>query len=361
MTSTIKCKILSVEGNIGSGKSTLVQKMKNHFENNTDILFLQEPVDEWQQITDTFGKTVLEKYYGDQEKYAFSFQMMAYITRLSQLRKAMNKGYKIIITERCVFTDKFVFAKMLYDEGKIEDVNYQIYNKWFDEFIDEFPEFKYIYLKTSPQIACKRVKQRQRPGEETIPIEYLKRCHDYHENWLLNISSVDCELLILDGDTDTHELPLQIDNWIDQVNSFMEYNDETLYTIKFDGGSRGNPGPSGCGFVIYKNDIIITKGSHYLGENTNNYAEYKGVILALKEAHKRKYKNIIVKGDSLLVINQLKGIYKCNSENLIPIYKEAKNIMKCFKNVELEHVKRNLNKEADTLANKAMDDFLIFD
>lgn len=353
MTSSMKCKIISVEGNIGSGKSTLVKRMKNHFANNTDILFLQEPVDEWQQITDKSGKTVLEKYYANQEKYAFSFQMMAYITRLSQLRNAINQGYKTIITERCVYTDKFVFAKMLYENKMMEDVNYQIYNKWFEEFINDLPELKHIYLKTSPLIADKRVKQRQRSGEESIPLEYLNQCHDYHENWLLDMNN-NYSLLILDGDIDTGETPLQINNWIQQVEEFIECDDGKTYTIKFDGGSRGNPGPSGCGFVIYQNDKIFQKGSQYLGEKTNNYAEYKGLILALQQAKKLRCKNIIIKGDSLLVINQLIGIYKVNSETIVPLYNETKNILKYFKNVSYEHIKRDFNKEADALANEAM-------
>ena len=91
--------------------------------------------------------------------------------------------YKIIITERSVHTDKNVFAKMLYDENKISEIEYQIYMKWFDEFIDEFPEFKTVYLRTKPEVAKYRVDKRARDGEN-IPLEYLKNCHQYHEDWL---------------------------------------------------------------------------------------------------------------------------------------------------------------------------------
>ena len=94
---------------------------------NVPIIYLPEPVSDWESIIDTEGKNIIEKYYANQEKYAFSFQMMAYISRLSLLRKAFrNDKYKIIITERSVFTDKNIFCKMLYDADKIEEINYTI-------------------------------------------------------------------------------------------------------------------------------------------------------------------------------------------------------------------------------------------
>ncbi len=96
--------IFSIEGNIGSGKSTLVKILKERLSNNKKfkICFLQEPVDEWSEIKDENGVTILEKYYNDQINYSFQFQMMAYITRLRVIRDALEKDYDIIITERSV-------------------------------------------------------------------------------------------------------------------------------------------------------------------------------------------------------------------------------------------------------------------
>ena len=74
-----KATIISIEGNIGTGKSTLVQMLKDTYKNNNNVVFLQEPVDMWNTIKDSNGETILSKFYGNQEKYAFSFQMMAYI------------------------------------------------------------------------------------------------------------------------------------------------------------------------------------------------------------------------------------------------------------------------------------------
>src|SRR6056300_1529276 len=105
--------IISIEGNIGSGKSTLLDKLNDEYKNDSSICFIQEPISIWNTIKDSSGITILEKYYEDQERYAFLFQMMSYITRLSILRKALNNNYRIIFMERSIYTDSSVFAKML--------------------------------------------------------------------------------------------------------------------------------------------------------------------------------------------------------------------------------------------------------
>jgi len=186
--------IFSIEGNIGSGKSTLVKILNKNLHNiaNMPIIYVQEPVSEWETIKDTSGETILEKFYADQHKYAFSFQMMAYISRLALLKRVIQENPNaIIITERSVFTDKEVFAQMLYDEGKIEEVNHQIYLKWFAEFIEDIPVTGLIYMNTSPEKSKERVNIRARSGEN-IPLEYLQRCHNYHTKWIKSFQKPVC-------------------------------------------------------------------------------------------------------------------------------------------------------------------------
>jgi len=174
--------ILCVEGNIGSGKSTFMAKLKEELRDRKDVCFLDEPVDTWSQFKDEEGG-ILEHYYKDQKAWGFSFQMLAYISRLSILRSALaNPTYRYIITERSLFTDKEVFCKMLYDQGIIHPIQYQIYEAWFDEFRTE-AEYEMIYLRTTPEVAFQRVNKRQRKGEN-IPLKYLEECHRYHEAWL---------------------------------------------------------------------------------------------------------------------------------------------------------------------------------
>ena len=147
-------QILSIEGNIGGGKSTLLESLKRYYENDKTVLFVDEPVKEWEKIKDDSGNTMLKKFYADQKKYAFPFQMMAYVSRLKMLRDIIKSvssepdKHFIIITERSLFTDKYVFAKMLFDQGQIEDVCYQIYLTWFDEFAKDFPIANTVYVKT---------------------------------------------------------------------------------------------------------------------------------------------------------------------------------------------------------------------
>ena len=149
-------RIISIEGNIGSGKSTFVKELENYCNANIKkmkIHFLQEPVDIWNNVQNSEGKNIIECYYANQEKYAFPFQMMAYISRIHLLKEALKNDYDIIITERCVHTDKNVFAQMLFDESKIGEIEFKIYNMWFDEFLKDLPKIEIVYLKTNPNIS----------------------------------------------------------------------------------------------------------------------------------------------------------------------------------------------------------------
>ena len=227
--------IYTIEGNIGSGKSTLLSNLRSHFDNQQGetnqsqprkIIFVKEPVDEWESIQDANGITMLEKFYNDQEKYSFPFQMMAYISRLALLKDAINKNPEpdtVIITERCLYTDKYVFAKMLYDSGKIEDVCYQIYSKWFDTFVSELPIEGVIYVKTNPDICNKRIIMRSRNGESSIPLSYLENCHTYHNNMItvLDSENNNCKFLELNGNVDIFENTDQINKWIVEIETFI--------------------------------------------------------------------------------------------------------------------------------------------
>ena len=177
--------VVSIEGNIGSGKSTILEFLKKRFKDNKSIAFLSEPVDVWREIKDEDGIDLLTNFYKNQEKFSFHFQMAAYISRIAAITKLQenNKEIKLIIVERSIWTDKNVFAKMLYDDGKISKLEYNIYLKWFDEFSKLINHSLNIYIKTKPEVAFDRVKKRNRSGE-TIPLEYLQKCHKYHNEWL---------------------------------------------------------------------------------------------------------------------------------------------------------------------------------
>ena len=219
-------KIFSIEGNIGSGKSTLVKILQ---EKCPHFIYMLEPVDEWAEIKDSVGENILTKFYRDQKKYSFSFQMMAYISRLAKLKRLVQRHPNAtIITERSVLTDKNVFAKMLYDDNKIEEVNYLIYLKWFHEFIEDVPITGYIYVNVTPEISYKRVLKRNRQGED-IPLSYLMTCNTYHLNWLKGEKNV----LMLDAKLDFEEDSVVQIKMVNKIKEFaIEEPKNLLYTYQ---------------------------------------------------------------------------------------------------------------------------------
>jgi deoxyadenosine/deoxycytidine kinase len=223
--------IISIEGNIGTGKSTFIDKVQDYFEHiksNTKVGFIPEPVNVWNSVTDNEGVTILEKYYEDQHKYAFPFQMMAYISRLAVMREALTHDYDVIIMERSMFTDFEVFAKMLYDDKKIEAIEYNIYKKWFDEFVGDFPEILHIYIQADPTVSSGRVIKRGRQGEN-IPLSYLEKCHEYHEKWLLD--GDDQPILLFDGNKEMDEDGYN--EWLDKLEGFIRNKMDIYKDIEY--------------------------------------------------------------------------------------------------------------------------------
>lgn len=237
-------RFISIEGNIGSGKSTLLSNLKETLSKrtHTHVIFLQEPVEEWATIQDNNHVTILEKFYNDQDKYAFSFQIMAFITRLKLLKKVVEniketeelcarediKTTWIIITERSLQTDKMVFAKMLYDSGKIEDINYKIYLHWFDAFAQDFVISKIIRVQADPDVCFERIKKRNRNGEKQIPLEYLQSCSNYHDAMYRDKSI--CKIqLTLDGNMDIYDNDHIMQDWIKTTEQFI-YDTDNINT-----------------------------------------------------------------------------------------------------------------------------------
>lgn len=134
----------------------------------------------------------------------------------------------------------------------------------------------------------------------------------------------------------------------------IEHHEEMkLYA---DGGSRGNPGPSASGYVLYDNNenIVVRKGT-YLGLTTNNQAEYQALKQGLEAARDHGVQQLHVFMDSMLVVNQMLGIFKVKNRDLWPIHDAAKKLVAQFKHVSFTHIPRSLNKEADAEVNKALD------
>lgn len=207
--------LISIEGNIGSGKSLFCNYLRKHFErnynkpNNKSVYFVDEPVNEWESVKDENGN-LIEHFYRNPEKYAYCFQMTAYISRLVKLKNILKFAKKddIIIMERCVFSDYNVFASMLYNSGKINKIEFESYKLWFDYFLKDIPKILFVYIKASPEVCKIRIQKRNRDGENDISLEYLKSCEEYHEKWFKNETN---NLITLNGEKDTSYHPLYLD------------------------------------------------------------------------------------------------------------------------------------------------------
>ena len=128
------------------------------------------------------------------------------------------------------------------------------------------------------------------------------------------------------------------------------------WKLQFDGGSRGNPGVGGAGAVLYRNNHEEWSDTFYLGDNvTNNQAEYKGLIGGLKHVSTLDLPNLLVEGDSNLVINQVSGTWRVKNDELKILHDEVQEFINKIKDIRFQHIPRNENKRADQLANEAMD------
>jgi len=225
--------IISLEGNIGVGKSTFLEHLEKNLGKNSGWLYLREPVHIWETIQDKNGKTVLANFYEDPKTYAFPFQVMAYTTRLHELKRIVkeNPDCKGIICERSLEADKHIFAKMLHQDGLMDDIMYTIYEKYFSEYEDMFSLDGIIYLDANPETCFQRIRMRSRDGESNIELEYLQKCNDFHTEWFLNTkTSVMC--LDVNDNVNVDKQDIRMLGWVNKaaqfVNTFTNNNETDI-------------------------------------------------------------------------------------------------------------------------------------
>jgi deoxyadenosine/deoxycytidine kinase len=191
--------LVTIEGNIGVGKTTFLQRL----EDDPNVLVIYEPVDEWIKFKDEeTNKSLFELYYNDKTRYAFLFQIMALQTRFENLVQSHNEEtkHKVVVCERSILTDYNIFAKMMREDGFLSQLELDIYKKChaFMMQICKVHVDKMIYLRASPETCLERVQKRNRIGEDNINIEFLKHLHDSHDKWLNDMDNV----IIIDAEKD---------------------------------------------------------------------------------------------------------------------------------------------------------------
>lgn len=131
----------------------------------------------------------------------------------------------------------------------------------------------------------------------------------------------------------------------------------TKYFLYTDGAARGNPGPAGAGaYICAENGQVIAEIAEYLGEATNNVAEYKGLIFGLERLVALGVSEVEIRADSELMVKQLNGEYRVKHPNLVPLYRKAQGLLDKIPSVTIKHVRREENQEADRLSNQAIDE-----
>jgi len=216
-------RLLIVEGNIGAGKSTFLRLIKEKLA----CQIVYEPHEKWQDIS---GKgNLLEKFYTDTPRWAYTFQSYAFITRtLAQRNHDLKNPYPTQVLERSVFSDRYCFAKNLYESGLMSDLEWTLYLEWFGWFCKDHVKkpHGFIYLRTTPQTCYKRLLKRARHEEKAVPVEYLKQLHQKHENWLIKKEKLDSYIkdvpvLSLDCDKEFETDETQKNKLIDQIREFF--------------------------------------------------------------------------------------------------------------------------------------------
>ncbi len=208
-------KIVCIEGNIGSGKTTIISQISKLY---PEYQIINEPVDLWLKLKDPEdGKSLLEKFYTDKKRWSYTLQNTAFITRHLGAQTAINNltsdKKTILISERGVLTDKHVFAKMLHDDKDISDLEYSVYQMWFDKYATGLPIKGIVYIDTDYQTCAERIKIRNREGEQGIPLEYLKNLEEYHKKWLFSENTL--PLLTISSDESSIKT---IISFIDSLN-----------------------------------------------------------------------------------------------------------------------------------------------
>ena len=200
--------IISIEGNIGSGKSTFLKLMREKFKDN--VKYVDEPVQDWLNVRTEDGKNLIENFYEDKERYGYIFQNFAYITRIRRLYDAIiNSKEDIIITERSVESDRYLFAEMLEEDGYINSMEKGCYDYWYNFLNIQIDHF--VYIKTDVKNCMKRIEERMRKGEEMIEEEYIEKLDQKHDKWLFQKKN----MILLNGnknfrdDTDVFNMYLE--------------------------------------------------------------------------------------------------------------------------------------------------------
>lgn len=173
-------RIYFAEGNIAGGKTTLLESIEKEIKetNRNDIEVIYEPVSKWQEMG------LLGSFYSDQKRWSYTFQNVAFITKIMELEKLTED--KIYIIERSPMTDRNCFAELCYESGYISEMEMTAYTMWYNHYVNKVKYNGFIYLNAEPSRCFERINIRNRGEESRISLDYLENLHIKHKKWLSN-------------------------------------------------------------------------------------------------------------------------------------------------------------------------------
>ncbi|KAL5018547.1 hypothetical protein ScPMuIL_004269 [Solemya velum] len=192
---------VSIEGNIGCGKTTLLE----YFKKSAYVEAIKEPVQQW---TNVQGHNALQLLYDNPSRWSFSFNMYAQLTRVQMHTKKHSKPVKML--ERSLYSTRYCFVENDFRNKTITDLEYIILKEWF-EFLTQKDETKLdliVYLRAAPEVCYERIKKRSRMEESGVPFELIEALHDLHEEWLIDQTTfkLPAPVLVLDANNEYQQM-----------------------------------------------------------------------------------------------------------------------------------------------------------
>ena len=219
-------KLLVLEGNIGAGKSTMLELIKR----NLPVSIIPEPTDKWQNVNN--NDNLLDLFYKDTPRWAYTFQSYAFLTRVHSILEHLlaNPGQDLFILERSVYCDRFCFAKTCYEAGFMSPLEWSIYKDWFAWLVEHNYAPRpagFIYLRVDPATAYNRIKRRERSEESSISLDYLTTLHNKHDNWLVHrkepfVTLKNVPILVLDCNPEFEGDLVRQRELLEQISSFAQ-------------------------------------------------------------------------------------------------------------------------------------------